>query len=244
MALDYESIAKGRLPNQFIEKPLIRALTGAMVAPLTLVEQLADELRSERWIATAVGVQLDGAGYIVGEPRMGRMDEEYREAILFRIFINTSQATPEDLIKALRFLTHPDDIQYIEQYPATAIMFTDGPDIPSNIQEVIQGLSPAAISDVPVLVTYSHVPPFRFGMSAPPGELFVNSDTAYLQANSSDIQVQGQPSATGADLAGVSPGELTAGGMYIDVGGAYLAINTQNFNVIIESGTHLTGIFS
>lgn len=243
MALDYVGIAQGRLPNQFTEKPLIRALTGAMVAPLAVVEALADDLKASRWIATAVGVQLDGAGYIVGEPRGGRNDDEYRESILFRIFINTSQATPEDLIKALRFLTHPDDIQYIEQYPATAIMFTDGPDVSPNIHTVIQGLSPAAISDVPVLVTYSHAPPFRFGKSDAPGELFVNSDTAYLEANDSDLQVQGQPSATGSNLSGLSPAELTVGGDYLDVGGAYLAINTQNFNVIIESGSHLTGVF-
>jgi len=239
--LDYINIAQGRLTNQFSEKPLIKALTGAMVSPVYDVEVLADAVRDERWIATAIGAQLDGCGYIVGEARQGRSDDEYRAAILFRVFINTSNATPEDLLHGLRYLTDPDDIQYIEQYPATAMLFTDGAFVPENIQQVIQGLSPAGISDVPIMVSFAHKSPFRFGRESAPGELFVNSDADYLTANGSDIQVTIQLINNSARLGGISPAELDVGGFGFDVGGQWLAINSPNFDTVIESGYHLVG---
>jgi len=240
---DYISIAQSRLTNQFSEKPLINAVVKAMITPVQDVETLSDAVRNERWIATAVGVQLDGCGYIVGESRQGRTDDEYRAAILFRIFVNTSNATPEDLIHGLRYLTSPYDIQYIEQYPATAMLFTDGPEVPSNIQSVIQSLSPAGISDVPVMVSFAHAPPFRFGSESDPGELFVNSDADYLTANGADIQVTIQSQSRGARLGGVCPAELDIGGVGVDVGGGWLMINSPEFDTVIESGYHLTGVY-
>jgi hypothetical protein len=243
MALDYITIAQGRLTNQFSEKPLIKALAGAMVSPLTDNEAVADQLKNERWIDTAIGKQLDGCGYIVGESRQGRTDDEYRKAILFRIFVNTSNATPEDLMHGLRFITEPDDVQYMEQFPATAILFTDGPKTPSDIQSVMQDLAPAAICDVPVMVSFAHKSPFRMSKEPPLGELFVNSDADYLTANGSDIQVTFAEIGTGSRLGGLAPAELDVGGFGLDIDGSWLAINSPNFDTVIESGYHLVGVY-
>lgn len=241
--LDYVALGQGRLTNQFQEKPLVKAVVGAMVAPLSEYEALADELRNNRWISTAVGKQLDGCGYIVGEPRAGRDDEAYRDAILFRIFVNTSDATPDDLIKGLRYLTKPDDIQYMEQYPATAILFTGGPVIPVGLRQTMQGLSPAAISDVPVMVSYGRASPFRFAKESAPAELFVNSNADYFEANNADMQIQTTTVSSGARLGGIAPAELDVGGFGLDVDSAWLAINSPNFDTVIESGYHLTGLY-
>lgn len=241
--LDYVAIGQGRLTNQFQEKPLVKAVAGAMVAPLISYESLADDVKDKRWISTAVGKQLDGCGYIVGEPRQGRSDDAYRDAILFRVFVNTSTATPEDLITGLRYLTKPDDIQYMEQYPATAILFTSGPIVPTAIQQTIQGLAPAAISDVPVMVSYGRATPFRFARETAPAELFVNSNNDYLEANNADLQVQTSSIASGSRLGGIAPAELFVNGFGLDVNGAWLAINSPNFDTVIESGYHLTGVY-
>lgn len=241
--LDYVSIGQGRLTNEFSEKPKILGVVNAMLTPLTEVETLADQVKTQRWIDTAIGAQLDGVGSIVGESRLGRNDDDYRTAILFRIFVNTSNATPEDLIKGLRLLTMPDDIQYIEQYPATAILFTNGPGIPFGIQAVIQSLAPAAISNVPVMVSYSWPTPFRFGMVSPPGELFVDSDADYLEANGSDLQVQMNNATSGSTLAGIVPADLDVNGFMLDVGGPTLAINSPNFDTIIGNNYQLVGVF-
>lgn len=241
--LDYVTIGQGRLVNQFSDKPRLLGVVKAMLAPFTAIEDSADQVRTQRWIDVAVGVQLDGAGSIVGEPRLGRNDDDYRDAILFKIFINTSNATPQDLIRGLKFLTKPNDIQYIEQYPATAMLFTDGPNIPINIQAVMQNLAPAAISDVPVLVSFSWKSPFRFGKAAAPSELFVNNDADYLTAEGSDLQISSGDGATGSRLGGVAASDLFVGDFYLDVGGPTLALNVANLDAIIESGSHLVGVY-
>lgn len=513
--LDYVTIGQGRLTNEFSDKPRLLGVVNAMLTPLAEVETLADQVQTQRWVDTAVGVQLDGIGYIVGETRLGRDDDDYRTAIMFRIFANTSNATPEDLIKGLRLLTTPDDIQYIEQYPATAMLFTNGPApqvtaineifgygngtantfqltyngsplytvanpliyrndwqgnqllyattrtnllpnsswaaswsntnvsvasdaaiapdgsptadtvtrtstaaayvfenlakaatptqytasifvkkgvgnyfpfrldgqsgsnaanvifnlntgtidtaasavgtytgasaiivaagggwyrvtltatsgpesgvqviyspstvsqqvdggqsangascavwgaqleigttltsyIPTttspvtvtdytitnglialssppilgsslswsgsgwfpiangNIQQIIQSLAPAAISNVAIMVSYSWATPFRFGLSSPSGELFVDSDVDYLEANGSDIQVQLNSAYSGSTFAGIAAADIDVGGFMLDVGGPTLAINSPNFDTIIGNNYQLVGVF-
>lgn len=243
MTYNYVEVGQSRLTNQFTEKPLIKALTAAMVTPIGDAELLADAVKNERWISSAIGVQLDGCGYIVRESRKGRNDDEYRRAILFRIFVNTSNATPQDLIYGLRYLTSPDDIQYIEQYPATAMLFTDGPIIQQDIKEVMQDLAPAAICDVPIMVSFARKSPFRFSKSPPVGELFVNSDADYLTGNGADIQVTVADISNGSRLGGIVPAELDVGGFGLDVNAAWLAINSPNFDSVLESGSHLTGVY-
>lgn len=241
--LDYVTIGQGRLTNEFSDKPCILGVVNAMLTPLAEVETLADQVQTQRWVDTAVGVQLDGIGYIVGETRLGRDDDDYQTAIMFRIFANTSNATPEDLIKGLRLLTTPDDIQYIEQYPATAMLFTNGPVIPVGLQATIQSLAPAAISNVAIMVSYSWATPFRFGLSSPPGELFVDSDVDYLEANGSDIQVQLNSAYSGSTFAGIAAADIDVGGFMLDVGGPTLAINSPNFDTIIGNNYQLVGVF-
>ena len=243
--LDYVSLAQSRLTSLFPEKPLVTALTGTMVSQLSDLEMVADQLKNERWVDVAVGKQLDGCGEIVGEKRLGRNDDDYRDAINFRIFVNTSNATPNDLMQGLRFLTKPDNIQYIEQYPATAMLFTDGANIKPMIHDAIQDLAPAGICDVPILVSFSRKDPFRFAKESAPSELFVNGEADYLTANGSDIQISSSTVSNGARLGGVAPSELFMGGQYLELSdGSYLAINNPNTNVLIGSGYQLTGLYT
>lgn len=241
--MDYITIGQGRLTNQFSEKPLITALVGAMLAPLTESEAVADQLKNERWISAAIGKQLDGCGYIVGESRQGRDDDAYRAAILFRVFVNTSNATPEDLIHGLRYMTSPDDIQYIEQYPATAMLFTDGPNVQDNIQTVMQDLAPAAISQVPIMVSFAHAPPFRFSKE-PDNRLLNVGERTRLTANGNRISISpNEETDNGPRLGGIAPAFMTANGLKLKTGPGRLRINSPNHQTIIESGYHLTGCY-
>lgn len=240
--LDYAAIAVPRLTGQFENSPKLKALMAAIVGPLTTLETDADALIAERWIDTAVGKQLDGCGYIVGESRQGRGDDAYRDAIKFRVFVNISKGTPTDLIRGLKLLTRPTDCQYLEAYPATALLFTNGFFVDSKIQSVMQDLAPASICTVPVAVSFRDKP-FRFAKEPIPGELFVNNATDYLTAEGSDIQVSQGALATGAaTLGGVVPAELDVGIGYLDVGGPTLAVyNPNSLNTIGHS--NLTGVF-
>lgn len=240
--LDYAAIAVPRLTGQFENSPKLKALIAAIVGPLTTLETEADALVADRWIDTAVGKQLDGCGYIVGELRQGRDDDAYRTAIKFRVFVNISKGTPTDLIRGLKFLTDPTDCQYLEAYPATALLFTNGFFVDYKIQPTMQDLAPAAISNVPVAVSFCDIP-FRFSREPVASELFVNDATDYLTANGSDIQVAHKASLTGAaTLGGVVPAELDVGIGYLDVGGPTLAVYNPN-SLITLGHDNLTGVF-
>lgn len=240
--LDYEAIAASRLTGQFDKSTKLQALIREVVAPLGALESVADLLVSDRWIDTAVGAQLDGCGEIVGEQRSGRTDEAYRIALRFRVFINVSKATPTDMVRGLKFLTEPTDTQYLETYPATALLFTNGFFVDSKIQSAMQDLAPAAIATVPVAVSFADKP-FRFSREPLPGELFVNDSASYLTADGSDIQVTSNVLASNAPgLGGIVPAELDVGLGYLDVGGPTLAV--YNPNTLITLGhDNLTGVF-
>lgn len=239
---DYAALAVSRLTGQFENSPKIKALMAAIVGPLTTLEDNADSLIFDRWIDTAIGKQLDGCGYIVGEARQGRTDDAYRTAIKFRVFVNISKGTPTDLIRGLKFLTDPTDCQYLEAYPATALLFTNGFFVDEKIQLAMQDLSPAAISDIPVAVSFADKP-FRFSREPAPGELFVNDAQDYLTADGSDIQVTSSAIATGAStFGGVVPAELDVGIGYLDVGGPTLAVYNPNTLTTIGHD-NLTGVF-
>lgn len=245
MALDYVELAQSRLTSIFSEKPLVKALTGAMVSPLTDIEVMAESFNNERWIDTAIGKQLDGCGYIVGEVRQGRSDYLYRLAIKYRVFVNTSNATPENLIQGLHFLTAPDDVQYIEQYPTTAMLFTDGASISSDIHNAIQDLASAAISDIPIMVSFSRKDPFRFSNESPPGELFINNDADYLTLEGSDWQVSSSEVVSGSRLGGIVPAELWLGDSLWELSdGSFLVINNPETDSLLDSGYHLTGLYT
>lgn len=240
--LDYASIAIARLTGQFQNSPKLQALMAAIVGPLTTLETDADAVIAERWINTAIGAQLDGCGAIVGEARQGRDDDAYRVAIKFRVFVNISKGTPIDLIRGLKYLTDPTDCQYLEAYPATSLLFTNGFFVDSKIQSAMQDLAPASICTVPVAVSFRDKP-FRFAKEPIPGELFVNTATDYLTAEGSDIQVSRGAALSGsATLGGIVPAELDVGIGYLDVGGPTLAVyNPNSLNTLGHS--NLTGVF-
>lgn len=158
MAFDYTSLALSRLVSQFADSPKLKALLSQIVGPLNTIEADADDLRDKRWIDTAVGAQLDGLGTIVGEARQGRNDDDYREALRFRVFINVSKGTPPDVIHALDYITKADDVQYMESWPATVFLYSDGYSANKLLPDVMQDLLPAAVSDVDVAVSFGEEP--------------------------------------------------------------------------------------
>src|SRR6478736_8894 len=156
--MDYASIARVRLAGRVNQKPLVEALAVSLPKQLTIVEATLDQLKNERSIDTAIGVQLDKVGEIVGEPRNGRDDETYRQYIRFRVFINISKGRPHDVSYATRFATQGDDIQYHEFFPALVVMFSDG--YASNFEtlSLLQEVSPAAIFDIPLVIAFGDTP--------------------------------------------------------------------------------------
>ena len=238
--LDYAAKFVPKLTGQFEDSPKLKGMVKAILDALTELETAGDQLITDRWIDTAIGKQLDGAGYIVGEARRGRDDKTYRKAIKFKVFVNTSKGTPNDLVRAVKFLTDPRDCQYLESYPATAILFTDSFEVPPDIHSQIQSMAPVAISEVPVCVTFG-LKPFRFGRTEGLSDFYAN--TNFVEVNGNELQVSSaQSKDNGATLGGIVPSELDVGIGYLDIGGSTLAVYNPNTTTVIGD-YKLTGVY-
>ena len=116
--------AKARLATEF-RQTLIEAMLESFVLQIQDLETVNCELIEERDCQTAVGVQLDKVGDIVGELRNGRDDDDYRQGIKAQICINNSKGTHNDILVCFQLLTQCDEIQLTPYFPAVLCLFAD-----------------------------------------------------------------------------------------------------------------------
>lgn len=91
--------AVGNLIDQFKGQPNVEAFIEAWAQQSQEIETAAFGLLTGTTLATAVGVQLDGLGELVGVEREGRSDPDYRLRISAQILFNNSSGTIEDLLQ-------------------------------------------------------------------------------------------------------------------------------------------------
>lgn len=151
------------LASQFRDKKLngedtnFQKLIKALTRPLQELQDVFWELKTERWLSTAIGVQLDEIGVILGLSRnLNESDDDYRERLQFQIFINISSGTPEDIMRALQFLTQADNVAFFDVYPGFFQLETDGLNFPNPATDLVEGIfriSPAGVNYAPVTAT-------------------------------------------------------------------------------------------
>ena len=185
---NYFQRAVALLASQFqIENPdgsltnlqkMIQALS--MQAQVLNTQEQA--LQTMRYLETAVGVQLDGLGQILGLARIpGQTDDSYREDLQFQIFVNESNGTPEEMIYILKYLTDASMVWYNEIYPAAYQMATNGlsfPPSPSDLLPAIQIASPAGVSFAALTATYDKNP-LVFSSDPITEQFYVSPDPNY-----------------------------------------------------------------
>lgn len=145
---NHVAIAKSRLIEQFKPRPNINNLVEIHAQRVQELESAAAPLLTQRSIDTAVGDALDIIGAIVGQARGGQTDTDYRNAIRFRIFLNTSNGEPEAVISAVRFFTLATRVFYLVSYwvPGHVYLFTNGTTLPPDLYTQIKAVMPAAVS--------------------------------------------------------------------------------------------------
>ncbi len=115
-----------RLIAQYVDKPRMEALTAIYAEQVQDLEDAWWELATERFVDTAVGVQLDILGVIVGQDRNGLDDDTYRALIRARIKANNSDGTiPAIYGVALAAAGGSWLIEYIPYYPASFVLQFD-----------------------------------------------------------------------------------------------------------------------
>lgn len=151
--------------------PNLNAFLAVLLKPVQVIENVFFDVIRARFLGHATGVQLDAIGRLVGEDRLGRLDDAvYRKAIRLRIYVNGSSGRPEDLITLTR--------QWLDNEAATVI-YSDLPQasgaggncaivIPGwtpdsgELLAFLQSACPAGVRLVDVTNTGTYVP-FRMG---------------------------------------------------------------------------------
>lgn len=137
--------AKARLLQQFKDKANIEALLDAINVEVQRYEDEVMDLSDVLDIDLMGGVNLDNIGKIVGQPREGRSDADYRVAIRAKIGVNYSSGTPDEVIASFERITGSTDVTYAEDYPAGLWIYGDAPTYPDDILDQIDALAPASV---------------------------------------------------------------------------------------------------
>jgi hypothetical protein len=122
-----------RVLSQFDRSPKLR---GVVASFLNQVQQLEDhtlDLFYSRTLSGASGAQLDVIGRVVGEPRDGLTDDEYRRFLSVRIAVNFAQGERGRLTDIVALATGSADVHFQPTYPAAFIVsyFTGTPFTPA-----------------------------------------------------------------------------------------------------------------
>lgn len=141
--------------EQFKDKPSLEALARSYLNRIQELEDAIWEVLLIRGIDLSEGVNLDSIGVIVGRPRLGLGDSDYRIALRAQIRINRSSGTPEDMI-AVTGLSIPagQSFTFAEAYPATVVIEVLGQSI-FNMLVLLDNLIRTKAGGVRLLLEYS-----------------------------------------------------------------------------------------
>lgn len=151
--------ALARLKHQFKDKAQLEAFLSILVEPVQRLEDTLWAMFNERSIDTAVGAQLDAIGKLVGMPRDGRVDDDYRRFVRAQISTNTSKGTVANLLTVASLVIDDADATFNLQQCGTAAakLTIAGTDIDREFATllVVYFMRKAAAAGVRVAVRFS-----------------------------------------------------------------------------------------
>lgn len=102
--IDHVATAIGRLRAWARGKTGIENILRSLLEESVAVEEQLTLLRDNRSVDTATGIVLDLLGGLVGEPRSGATDDDYRRLVRARIAINRSSGVVENVLRVVRLV--------------------------------------------------------------------------------------------------------------------------------------------
>lgn len=159
---DHVEQALNRTVQQFRDKEKIEDLLSAIAGPSQALEDALWQLFTERDVDTAVGVQLQAIGSLVGQPYEGQDDDDYRRLVRARISVNKSMGAVRDIVIVARLVVDDEDADLVVQRSGTAavVVEVDGvavsDDLATNLNSFLQATKAAGVR---LIVEYSTVAP-------------------------------------------------------------------------------------
>lgn len=134
-----------RLLGQFSNASDLRSLLALLLGQIQSLEDDASDVAAGLTVSTATNYQLDIIGAIVGEPRQGRSDVQYRPRILSRIGINISNGRPDELLEIMT-ATNGSSFTLTEYQPA-AFELSGAIDVAqlNDLLDILAALKPAGV---------------------------------------------------------------------------------------------------
>lgn len=147
-AKDQVTLGVARLTSMWSDKPNVVGLLTSFLESIQGIEEVYADILTSLNLDSAVGVQLDTLGLIVGQPRGGRGDGAYREAIKLRIAINNSDGTEPVVTPLVLALTGAEKAEVSESFPAsvTYVLSGDDVDVSADIITDINKIFAATVS--------------------------------------------------------------------------------------------------
>lgn len=208
---------------QFAGKPRLEAVLCGLLDGVQDVEDALWQLYTERWIDSAVGVQLDELGTVLAFPRAGRTDETYRAFLRARVLVLRSDGSWPALLRILEALgVELTSVRQEPDYPAaTAAILDDA--LPSDVTgpDIFAMLNAAKAAGVRLTVDYpaagaDAAASFRFEAAA-------GSSASQLVTHAGDRLVthSGDPLVAAVPAAAVGPGDGYGNTEDANTGGFY-----------------------
>lgn len=151
-----------RLLVQYREKPLIRAWIAAYLEQTDELKAEIARLKVERSITDGVGAQLDAIGRLLGAPRNGLLDPEYRRRLATQILINRSRGKTEEILTVFLRLADPDALVRLAEY-SCSILMTVLQDAPFDAEQANDALQTMKGAGIKASLVYGIADSFRYG---------------------------------------------------------------------------------
>lgn len=155
---DHADQAVARLPAKHKGKTNIEALVRLCIAPKQEIEDVLAAMLLARYIDTAADEQLNVLGRIVGQPRNGLSDADYRRYIRARIATNKSKGRWSDIQIVTRLILDDTAATLVcsESDYMTCLMEVTGITVTNAIADILIGFLRQTKSDVVrMLLKYS-----------------------------------------------------------------------------------------
>lgn len=118
---DHGELGASLLIDQFRDRTRVVAMLRALLAGVTDLDDACWQCLTERWLDTALGVQLDALGWRLDLPRLGWGEETYRLLLRAQVLTLRSQGTWPDTFGILDVLGFALSLVSIQE-PARAAM--------------------------------------------------------------------------------------------------------------------------
>lgn len=175
--------AESLLLHQFSQSPKLKGLISSLVEPFGNADEELKRLHHGRYIDDAQGATLDIIGSVVGQPRYGMSDEDYRPWIKVAIYLNNSSGTAENVLTILSILFGKKPPIRMEEYAPNDVIFTffEYPKFPTKtLFAIVRSATPVTTkcqfiraepttsseSEIRSLNTAGSLPAFRFDHTA------------------------------------------------------------------------------